>query len=87
MRKVLFKKIVRKGDMLPSGNIADHTGLSDFEFQGFFHGFATEYERFDNGIGVFTVAIIENLNGEVITTHPGYFKFIDLPNYKNETKP
>ena len=39
---------------------------SDFSYSGRLHGFSTEYEELQQGIGQYAVAIIEDENGDLI---------------------
>ena len=49
----------------------------DFPNIGTFHHWGVGYEEFEQGIGNYTVAIIENLDGTIEVIHPGDVKFID----------
>ena len=39
----------------------------DYMYNGTLHGFSTEYEELQNGVGQYPVAIIENNEGELNT--------------------
>jgi hypothetical protein len=48
-----------------------------------FHGFSTDYEEFDNGIGNYSVAIIEWPDGKVETVQADLIQFVNptvIPN-------
>ena len=45
--------------------------------QGRFHGFGLEYEELEMGVGAFTVAIVEMLDGTVVTPLPTLIRFDD----------
>jgi hypothetical protein len=51
----------------------------DMVDQGFaaFHGFGSEYEEFENGVGNATVAIVEFPDGTVRTVLPNAIRFIE----------
>ena len=50
-----------------------------------FHGFSTNYEEFDNGIGNYTVAIIEWPDGKVETVQADLIQFVNPTVIANNT--
>ena len=42
---------------------------TDFSYEGIFHGFGIEFEELRDGVGQYTVAIIELENGD-LTSEP-----------------
>lgn len=54
-------------------------------YDGLFHQFGSAYEEFENGAGNYTIAIIEDKDGKIITVDPECIQFIDKPNSQPPT--
>lgn len=52
---------------------------------GFFHQLGIDYEEFRDGIGLFTTAIIERLDGTIKNVAIENIKFLDKPNGFSES--
>lgn len=50
---------------------------------GLFHKFGNDYEEFENGPGNFSIAIIELLNGEIVSVPVELIQFTDKINEVN----
>ena len=51
-----------------------------------FHQFGTDYEEFENGPGLFPVAIVEFPDGHIETPRAEWVRFL-VPNARNEGTP
>jgi len=51
----------------------------DWRNEGFFHHWGLSYEELREGIGNFSVALIEDEDGEIHTILPEHLIFIDKP--------
>lgn len=54
-----------------------HTGSFWTTVHGRFHGWGVDFEELENGVGNFTVAIIELDDGQIIEALPDRIKFLD----------
>lgn len=50
---------------------------------GTFHGWGLEYEQFDNGVGNYSVGIVETEDGNIVTVLPRDIKFIEKKEDEN----
>ena len=57
-----------------------YTGKFWATVYGRFHGWGVDFEEFENGVGNYTVGIIELDNGQIIEAIPGRIKFLDRGN-------
>lgn len=82
MRKVKIKKWIDKVIETPEGKNyqtkVKGTGCFEKEFStnGFFHVWGVNYEEFEDGVGSYTMAIIELLDGTITEVLPNNIKFI-----------
>lgn len=74
MNETIDQQLYRKCSGKYYKKIDNGYELTEFT-NGKFHCFGNEYEKFGNGIGNYTVGIIELDNGEVITCLPECMKF------------
>lgn len=88
MRKVLFKKwipiqyIEKESIGILSGRVrVPNTGCwaDDFSEEGLFHCWSQSYEELNNGVGNYSVALVEISNGEIVEVLPSNLKFADKP--------
>ena len=79
-RKILFKKWVpiRWADDAAHKRIAG-TGCWEEEYTqaGLFHEWGSDYETLEDGVGNYTIAIIELPNGEIVEILPSNIKFVE----------
>ena len=85
LRKVMFKKWIARELIEEVGfkRLKEGTGCleSDFTHEGLFHQWGVSHEEFEDGVGNFTVAIVELPNGTIEQLLPSNLKFVDLPSY------
>lgn len=83
MKKIKFKKWIppKKEQCINEGYYTYVKGTNCFEedyvHEGIFHTWGLSYEEFNDGIGSFTVGIVEQANGEIIEVLPQNIKFIN----------
>lgn len=80
MRKVFFKKFISHQYSKSENGIqklVKGTGCyqSDFENEGLFHTWGSDYEQFENGVANYTVAIVELPDGTIEQIYPENLKF------------
>ena len=81
MRKVKFKKwIPVQTSKATNGNYVKVAGTEcwseDFMQDGIFHQWGSAIEKTDNGVGTYTVAIVEIADGTILEVLPSNIKFI-----------
>ena len=50
---------------------------------GAFHQWGLAYEQFDNGVGNYTIALIETPDGNMVEAAPCYMRFTDKKEAEN----
>jgi hypothetical protein len=84
-RKVKFKKwipIEYNGEPRDYSNRKAGTASYEkgFTGEGLFHQWASAYDHTNDGIGNYTVALVELFDGSIERVTPDYIIFIDKPN-------
>lgn len=81
MRKVLFKKWIPpvwpEGTTRGQSKVGTGCWEPDFLDEGVFHQWANNYEELGEGVGNFTVALVELPDGTVVEVLPVNLKFND----------
>jgi len=80
MRKVIFKEWIPVEHK--DGKKVMGTGCfsSEYTGSGLFHSFGFNYEEFNEGVGNYSVAIIELPSGEIVEVFPRNLKFVEPNN-------
>lgn len=83
MRTVLFKKYIKPiygklgSTNITPANIMDGSGIWLEDVPGKFHQWAAAFEDYgEQGPGNYTVALVEELNGNIVEVHPTHIQFI-----------
>lgn len=78
MRKVIFKELVPRqyeNDKAPFGKVIKEP--YQIEGEGIFHKWSLKTEEYEDGLGPYTVGIIEKFDGSVVMIEPRYIKFVE----------